>query len=69
MARAVLDEIALGYVGAELTAVGNPDIHAGSVIEIGSVGKRFSGQYQVAEVTHVWERRYTSHAILRRNAA
>lgn len=69
LAQGVLDEIALGYIVAEATAVGNPSLLAGTTVEITGLGTRFSGLYYITEATHVWESRFVSHLELRRNAA
>jgi phage protein D len=69
LAQGVLDELALGYVIAEATAVGDPHLAAGTVVELGGLGQRFSGLYYIVEAAHVWDSRYVTHLELRRNAA
>jgi phage protein D len=69
LAQGVLDRTALDYLTAEVTAVGNSSILAGTVIEIGGIGQRFSGLYYVTEVEHAWQQRFVTKARLRRNAA
>jgi phage protein D len=69
LAQGVLDRIALDYLTAEVTAVGNPAVRAGTVVEIGGLGERFSGLYYVTEVEHAWQQRYLTRARMRRNAS
>jgi len=68
LARGILNEIALGYVVAEGTAVGDPALRAGAVVELGGLGQRFSGLYYVTRATHVWDGQFVTHLSLRRNA-
>jgi phage protein D len=69
LARGILNEIALDYIVGEGVAAGDPAITAGSVIELGGLGRRFSGRYYLTEVTHVWDGRFTTRFRVRRNAA
>ena len=69
LARGVLNEMALGYITGEGTAVGNPAIRAGTVIELGGLGTRFSGLYYVTHVRHVLDGPFLTHIQVRRNAA
>jgi phage protein D len=69
LARGVLNEMALGYITGEGTAVGNPAIQAGTVIELGGLGTRFSGLYYVTQVRHVFDGPFLTHVQVRRNAA
>jgi phage protein D len=69
LAAGLLNEVALEYVVAEATAVGDPTLRAGSVVELGGLGRRFSGLYYLTRVAHVWEDGFVSRLQLRRNAA
>ena len=69
LARGLLNDIALSYVVGEGTAVGDPAIKVGSVVELGGLGERFNGLYYVTQVAHVWDGRFVSHLQVRRNAA
>jgi phage protein D len=69
LARGLLDDIALSYIVGEGTAVGDPAIKVGTVIELGGLGQRFSGSYYVTQVAHVWDGRFVTHFQVRRNAA
>jgi phage protein D len=52
LAIETLQQIAKGLVTATGSTVGLPKLRAGSVIEVGGVGKRFSGRYFVTDTTH-----------------
>ena len=52
MARGQFNDHAFDFVIGDGTAVGNPDIRAGVVIEILGLGGRFSGLYYVLSSTH-----------------
>ena len=52
LAAARLDEISGAYVEAEGVVFRRPDIHAGQVIKIEGLGKRFSGAYLVTTARH-----------------
>jgi phage protein D len=69
LAQGLLNEIALSYVIGEGTAVGNPAVKAGTVVELGGLGERFSGLYYVTHATHVWDGQFVTRIRVRRNAA
>jgi uncharacterized protein len=52
MAKAALNRVVTVFVTGEGKCVGNPDIKAGSVVEIKGLGDRFSGLYYVVSCTH-----------------
>ena len=52
LARAALNEAALGYIEAEGVCVGRTDVRAGDVITMEGLGRRFSGMYYVTSATH-----------------
>jgi phage protein D/phage baseplate assembly protein gpV len=54
LASARLDEISGAFVEAEGEAFRQPDIKAGKSIELKGLGDRFSGQYLVTSVTHIF---------------
>ena len=69
IAKAQFNAVADGFITAEGTAIGNPDLAAGSVVELTKLGKRFSGFYYIAAASHVVKREgYITHLTLRRNA-
>lgn len=71
MAQGQIEEKALHYITGEGTCVGNPEIRAGSVIQIQGVGKQFSGRYYVVAVTHIFsisEAEYRTEFTVRRTA-
>jgi uncharacterized protein involved in type VI secretion and phage assembly len=55
LAQTVLDEMAGTFVTAEGVALGNPKLRLGSMVNLKSVGKQFSGKYAVTQITHVYE--------------
>lgn len=54
LASARLDEISGAFIEAEGEAFRQPDIKAGKSIELKGLGDRFSGQYLVTSVTHIY---------------
>ena len=54
LARAILDEINAGFVEAEGVALGNPDLVAGTELDIQNLGQRFSGKYVATSATHLY---------------
>jgi phage protein D len=52
LAIETLQQIAKGLVTATGSTVGLPLLRAGSVVEVGGLGNRFSGRYFVTETTH-----------------
>ena len=52
LAIETLQRIAKGLVTATGSTVGLPKLRAGSVIEVGGLGERFSGRYFVTDTTH-----------------
>lgn len=52
LAIETLQQIAKGLVTATGSTVGLPKLRAGSVIEVGGLGERFSGRYFVTDTTH-----------------
>jgi len=53
VAQALLDKLANGYIAAEGVSDGNPNIRAGSCVQVSGLGQKFSGLYRVAAATHV----------------
>jgi uncharacterized protein involved in type VI secretion and phage assembly len=53
VAQALLDKLANGYIAAEGVSDGNPNIRAGTCVQVSGLGQRFSGLYRVAAATHV----------------
>jgi len=54
MAQAVLDEISGAYIEAEGECYGTPELRAGKVIKLTSLGQRFSGEYFVTAARQVY---------------
>ena len=53
IAKATAARRAAAFVEAEGTCFGNPDVKAGSTIELKKLGTKFSGKYVVTSVTHL----------------
>ncbi|MFQ5881387.1 MAG: phage late control D family protein [Candidatus Methylomirabilales bacterium] len=69
LAKGLLNDIALGYIIGEGTAVGDPAIKVGTVIELDGLGERFRGLYYLTQVVHVWDGQFVTRMQVRRNAA
>ena len=54
LAQSILDDINSESLEADGTALGDPGILAGKVVEIKAVGAKFSGKYPVSSATHVY---------------
>jgi len=52
MARAKLEASSIEFITAGGSCKGNPDLRARTIIEISSVGQKFSGMYYVVSATH-----------------
>lgn len=69
MARAVLNRAVTEFITGEGRCIGNPDIKAGSVVELKGLGERFSGLYYVVSCTHsIGSRGYHTSFTARRSA-
>jgi phage protein D len=69
IAQAQFSTANLRYILGEGRCRGNPDIRAGTVIEITGVGTRFSGPYYVTSATHTYEAKdYVTTFLVRRNS-
>jgi uncharacterized protein involved in type VI secretion and phage assembly len=55
MAQAILDEINAGFLQAEGSAQGNPNLKPGVKITISNVGTKFSGDYVATTTRHVYD--------------
>jgi len=53
IAKAQYNAMALEFITGEGTAIGDPELVAGEVIELTRLGQRFSGFYYVTATTHV----------------
>jgi Bacteriophage probable baseplate hub protein len=69
LAKGLLTDLALNYIVGEGTAVGDPSIRVGTVIELDGLGRRFNGFYYVTQVAHVWDGQFVTHLRVRRNAS
>lgn len=52
LAQSVFDDIAGEYVEADGLCYGDPQLKAGTTVEIKGAGSRFNGQYHVSSTTH-----------------
>jgi len=69
IAKGLFNEMTVDFITGEGSAIGNPDIRAGQVVEILKVGQRFSGPYYITSSTHVVSSRgYTTRFTFARNA-
>ena len=69
-AKAHFNDRALDFITGEGTCWGRSDLRAGSVVRISDIGKRFSGPYYVARVSHRYGRDgYLTEFSVRRNAS
>ena len=70
-AKAVFNERALRFVTGEGACGGRTDVKVGAVIQIASVGTRFSGPYYVTAVSHRYTAAggYDTRFTVRRNAS
>jgi len=55
LAQSILDELAGAFITVQGTAMGNPHLQLGSKVDLQSLGKQFSGKYQVTQITHRFE--------------
>lgn len=70
IAKARLNDLALGLISGEGVCFGRTDLRAGKVIKIEGVGDRFSGCYYVTSAVHRYtpQRGYRTHFAVQRNA-
>lgn len=69
LAKARLEQLALGLVSGEGTCRGEPDVRAGRLINLDVLSRRFSGDYYVTAATHRYDQSgYQTDFIVRRNA-
>jgi phage protein D len=62
VAQSVLNRKATGFVQAEGTCGGNPNVRAGTAVNIKSVGARFGGKYLVTRALHRYRHKdYTTN--------
>jgi phage protein D/phage baseplate assembly protein gpV len=54
LAKSVASYVAEMFVGAFGTCEGNPQVRAGTLLEIKGLGSEFSGKYRVSSATHVY---------------
>lgn len=53
LAQTTLDHLANAWLEAEGIAAGDPQLKAGSLVEVVGVGRRFGGKYLITSATHV----------------
>jgi uncharacterized protein len=69
IAKGLFNNMTVEFITGEGSAIGNPDIRAGQVIELLKVGRRFSGPYYVTSSTHVIDGHgYATRFTVARNA-
>jgi phage protein D len=69
-AKGRVQDAAFGYVTGDAACLGDPSMHAGTVVELLNLGQRFSGLYYVTSATHRLSPRggYTTAFSFRRSA-
>jgi len=66
LAAARLDEISGAFIEAEGVAIRRPDIQAGRIVKLKSLGQRFSGEYRVTAARHLYTSEgFVTHFIVR----
>jgi phage protein D len=70
MAKQGFSEMALGYIRAEGTCIGDPRLKPGIVVKVEGLGVRFSGLYYICSTEHRFSMRkgYRTAFSARRNA-
>jgi phage protein D len=74
VAKAMLEDLSLGYMEGEGHCKGNPDLKAGIIVKIKGTDKRFDGKYYVMGATHRYSHKsggaggYRTIIRVRRNA-
>ena len=58
LAQAILDKHTSTFVQAEGRCYGQPELKAGCVVDVKSLGTRFNGKYLVTSATHEWDTRH-----------
>jgi phage protein D/phage baseplate assembly protein gpV len=58
LAQAILDKHTGAFAQAEGSCYGQPDLKAGCLVDLKSLGTRFNGKYLVTSVTHEWDTRH-----------
>jgi phage protein D len=71
MARQGFARMALRYICTDGVCIGDPSLHAGTVVKIEGLGERFSGPYYVTSTEHLFggSRGYRTRFAARRNAS
>jgi Bacteriophage probable baseplate hub protein len=70
LANGWFGEMALRYVEGQGVCIGRPDLHAGILVQIEGLGRRFSGAYYVTSVEHSYRPNvgYRTSFTVQRNA-
>ena len=58
LAQVILDKHTSTFVQAEGRCYGQPELKAGCVVDVKSLGTRFNGKYLVTSATHEWDTRH-----------
>jgi phage protein D len=71
IAKARLNDLALGLITGDGVCLGHTDLRVGKVIKIDGIGKRFSGQYYITAAVHRYHAQsgYRTHFTVRRSAS
>jgi uncharacterized protein len=70
MSLGQFQDIGISYISGDGNCQGNPNLHAGKIIEITGVGKKFSGLYYTLSAEHDYSKNqgYQTSFTVRRNA-
>ncbi|MFC1871827.1 VgrG-related protein [Chloroflexota bacterium] len=55
LAQSKCNEMGNAFIQAEGTCLGNPTVHAGAIVELKGIGKRFSGRYRITHALHRYD--------------
>jgi phage protein D/phage baseplate assembly protein gpV len=55
LAQSLYNEISNAFIQAEGSCLGNPELHAGTTVEVKALGARFSGKYRVTRAIHRYD--------------
>ena len=55
LAQSICDEMGNAFIQAEGTCLGDPAVHAGTIVELKGVGQRFSGRYRITHAIHRYD--------------
>jgi phage protein D/phage baseplate assembly protein gpV len=54
MAQSICDKMGNSFLQASGTCFGNPEVQAGSMVELKGIGQKFSGKYRITHALHIY---------------